>query len=81
MRIDIEPTPEMYEAPINGVSVPVRIWHGFTENGVAIEAYVIAITPDYPEDAAKLEMEMPFFMVRSQQMYQIDVFVKDVSDA
>ena len=81
MRIDIEPTPELYEAPINGAHVPVRIWKGFTDNGAAIEAYVLSITPNTSEDGAKLKSALPFFMVRSQQMYQVADYEKDKPDA
>ena len=76
LRIDIEPTPELYAAPINGVNVPVRIWRGFTNNGAKIEAYVLSITPDTDEDQDKLNQALPLFMVRSNRMYQIAGFEK-----
>jgi hypothetical protein len=72
MRIDIEPTPEMYDAPINGQKIPVRIWRGFSDNGVALEAYVLSITPDQDDDTQKLRDSLPFFMVPSRVMYRID---------
>ncbi len=81
MRIDIEPTPELYDAPINGVAVPVRIWRGFTDNGAAIEAYVLMITPDSDEDQVKLKAGLPFFMVPSRVAYQIADFEKRPIDA
>jgi hypothetical protein len=81
MRIDIEPTPELYDAPINGVIVPVRIWRGTTNNGANIEAYVLSITPDSDEDAVKLKAELPFFMTPSRQQYQIADFVQTPFDA
>ncbi len=71
MKINIEPTPELYNAPINGVSVPVRIWRGFTDNGIAIEAYVLSITPDDEGEHEKLKAALPFFMVPSRTLYRI----------
>jgi len=73
MEMHIEPTPELYEAPINGVMVPVRIWHGFTSGGVAIEAYVLSITPVDHADSVALKAELPSFMRPSRDMFHIDV--------
>lgn len=73
MKATLEPTSELYEAPINGVRVPVRIWKGLTEGGVRIEAYVLSITPDNSEDSNRLRDELPDFMVPSRQMYNIDM--------
>ena len=42
MKTVLEPTPEVWDAPINGVKVPVRVWRGATEGGVAIEAHKLA---------------------------------------
>lgn len=81
MRIDIEPTPEMFDAPINGVIVPVRIWRGFADSGVPIEAYVLSITADESADVEKLRSTLPFFMTPSRQMYQIADFVREPPDA
>jgi len=81
MRIEIEPTPELYDAPINGVTVPVRIWRGFTDNGAAIEAYVLSITPNSEEDQVKLKAGLPFFMAPSRNMYQIADFEKGELDS
>lgn len=72
MNITIEPTPEKYDAPINGVMVPVRIWKGRTEGGVEIEAYVLSITPNTPHDVARLKDELPPFMKPSRDTYTID---------
>jgi hypothetical protein len=72
MKAIIEPTPEMYEAPINGVLVPVRIWKGHTERGVPIEAYVLSITPDNERDLPTLRSELPNFMRPSRETYTID---------
>lgn len=81
MRVDLEPTEEIYQAPINGVFVPVRIWRGFTDNGAGIEAYILSITPNTDEDRVKLKAALPFFMVRSQHMYQVADYAKDPPDA
>jgi hypothetical protein len=72
MKIEIEPTPELYEAPINDVLVPVRIWRGRTSGGVAIEAYILSVTPNDPADSDRLRSELPPFMGRSRDTYKID---------
>lgn len=72
MKATIEPTPELYDAPINGVKVPVRIWKGTTEGGVAIEAYVLSITPDNDADAPRLKVELPAFVRPSRETFTID---------
>lgn len=71
MKIHLEPTEEIYDAPINETKVPVRIWHGFTENGIDIEAYVLSITPDNPADVDKLRAELPAYFKRSRDAYKI----------
>lgn len=63
----------MYDAPINGVLVPVRIWSGTTAGGVPIEAYVLAITPNEETDVARLKAELPPFMSPAREKYTIDV--------
>jgi len=73
MNITLEPTPELYDAPINGVKVPVRIWVGYTSAGIPIEAYVLTITPDSALDAKRLEAELPPFMVPSRHLFKIDL--------
>lgn len=80
MRIDIEPTPELYDAPVNGVTVPVRIWRGHTDNGASVEAYVLAVTPDTADDQAKLKAALPSFMVPARQMYQIADHGQEAAD-
>lgn len=73
MRMTIEPTPEMCDAPVNGRMIPVRIWHGHTEGGIEVEAYVVSITPVNGEsDVEQLREELPDFMMRSRVMYDID---------
>jgi hypothetical protein len=71
MHIKIEPTPELYNGPINGVEIPLRIWKGRTEGGVEIEAYVLAITPNNAQDWERLRVELPEFMVRARQAFAI----------
>lgn len=72
MKATVEPTPDLYDAPINGVMVPVRIWRGRTEGGVPIEAYVLTITPEHAADAATLQAELPGYMRPTREMYRID---------
>lgn len=72
MKIVLEPTPELYQAPVNGVHVPVRIWRGRTLGGTPIEAYVLSITPDNEADSERLQAELPPFMVHSRDLYDID---------
>jgi hypothetical protein len=81
MMITLEPTEEMYSAPIDGVEVKVRIWRGRSANGVAIEAYVLAITPVDPSDQALLQSQLPPFMRPARQVYQIADFPKEEASA
>lgn len=67
----------MWGAPINGQIIPVRIWVGMTEGGVPIEAYVLSIVPIDGEHTERLAMEIPDFMVKSRQAYQIAEFEKE----
>lgn len=73
LSIQIEPTPEMYDAPINGVQVPVRVWKGYTQGGVQIEAYVLSIVPHDDEAVRALMAELPSFMRPSRELYAIDL--------
>ena len=77
MKLTIEPTLEIYDAPINGVKVPVRIWQGVSEGGVAVEVYVLSVTPKRAEDLAALRREVPEFMRLSRETYRIDVEPKE----
>jgi len=72
MKATIEPTPEMFDAPINGVAIPLRIWKGQTEAGIAIEAYVLSITPDNDLDRDLLRAELPEYMRPSRETFAID---------
>ena len=77
MKIYLEPTPELYLAPINGVDVPVRIWRGATNSGLPIEAYVLSITPDNDDDSPLLKAELPAFMKPSRQTFKIGNFEQE----
>ena len=77
MKITLEPTPEIYRGPINGVEVPMRIWKGFTEDGIPVEAYVLSITPDNKSDVTKFEDLLPPYMIRSRQAFKIADFEQE----
>jgi hypothetical protein len=69
MKMTIYPTPEIWNAPINGVQVPVRVWIGETDSGIRVEAYVLSIVPLNPSD----KLAVPDFMVKSRDMFSIAV--------
>ena len=73
MKIVAEPTPEIFEAPINGVKVPVRIWRGRTEKGVELEVLVLSIIPENDFDHARLKEELPPYMRPSRESFHIDL--------
>jgi len=73
MKIIIEATPEMFDAPINGQSIPMRVWKGKTEQGVEIEAYVLSIVTVDHNDHGKLLCEADDFMVPTRDQYEIDL--------
>lgn len=70
MKVIIEPTPELWPAPVNGVEVPCRIWKGCTDKGTKVELYVLSIVP---EEDVSLEEEVPEFMRPSREVFTIKV--------
>jgi hypothetical protein len=64
MKITIEPTRELYNARINDATVPVRMWRGRTEDGIEIEAYLLAIAPAVDADAERLQQQYPTGSIR-----------------
>ncbi len=72
MKVTLEPTAEIFEAPVNGVKVPMRVWVGQTEGGVAIGAYVLSIVPIDTGDHARMKAELPSFMRPSRDVFTID---------
>ena len=72
MQVKVEPTPEMFSVPVHGVMVPVRIWRGVTESGVAMDLYVFSVVPD--EDCRdQFELEKPGYMKRTRDVCHIDL--------
>jgi len=72
MNITVEPTPEVFHAVINGVEIPLRIWKGKTDGGIAIEAYVLSITPNNSADHEALGEALPFKR-KSRDVFHIDL--------
>lgn len=81
MWVKLEPTPEIFEAVVNGATVPLRIWAGQTGGGVPIEAYILSITPNDPADSPTLKAELPLFMGPSRQAFAIGDYQKQAPDA
>ena len=73
MKVTASPTEEKFDAPINGVFVPTRIWIGKTEGGVEIELYVLSIVPKNDADSEKLKEEIPSFMKPSRETFTINL--------
>jgi hypothetical protein len=73
MKIVAEPTPEIYEAPINGVLVPVRVWRGLTEGGVELEVLVLSIIPKNDEEHVRLKEELPTYKAPSRDVFHVDL--------
>lgn len=76
-NITIEPTEEMYDAPINDVIIPVRVWKGRAPDGTAIHAYVLSFGVEYEIDDAALKAQLPSFMKRTRQVYAIGDFPQE----
>lgn len=72
MKVQLEPTPEMFMIHANGQTMETRIWRGYTENNVAIEAYVVAIVPVCGELTAALASELPEFMRPARESLKVD---------
>jgi hypothetical protein len=64
MKITIEPTRETYNAQINDTTVPVRMWRGRTDDGIEIEAYILAIAPVSRIEAELLSKQFPTGSIR-----------------
>jgi len=74
MKIIVEPTEEKFDAPINGVTVPTRIWHGVTDKGTEVEAYILSIVPVHDADCDKLfEESRAGGLVRTASIMTVDV--------
>jgi len=72
-KITIEPTDENFDVPVNGTKVPTRIWFGFTDSGIRIEAYVVSIVPYDDGDQGLHEWAVSAGLVRSRDKYDIKV--------
>jgi hypothetical protein len=64
MKITIEPTRELYNARINDTVVPVRMWRGQTNDGIEIEAYLLAIAPVSAANGERLRKKFPTGSIR-----------------
>ena len=64
MKITIEPTREVYNVRINDTTVPVRMWRGRTDDGIEIEAYLLAIAPASEGDLEALRKQFPTGPIR-----------------
>ena len=64
MNITIEPTRELYNARINDTVVPVRMWRGRTNDGIEIEAYLLAIAPVSAANGERLRTKFPTGSIR-----------------
>ena len=64
MKITIEPTRELYNARINDTVVPVRMWRGQTNDGIEIEAYLLAIAPVNAANGERLRTKFPTGAIR-----------------
>jgi hypothetical protein len=64
MKITIEPTRELYNARINDTVVPVRMWRGRTDDGIEIEAYLLAIAPVNAANGERLRTKFPIGSIR-----------------
>lgn len=71
--ITVEPTPELWPGQINGCHppIPFRVWRGFTNDGIQIEAYVLAIVPVNDADAERLKQARPAFMTPARDAFNI----------
>lgn len=54
MKVQLESTTKIVE--LNGV--PARVWEGFTENGIAVHAFITRIAVHKNDDASQFEAEL-----------------------
>jgi hypothetical protein len=72
MKAMLQPTPETFDVHANGQTMRTRIWRGYTEANIAIEAYVVAIVPVQAEHHAALASELPEFMRPARESLKVD---------
>ncbi len=78
MLITMQPTEEMYDAPINGQDVPVRIWIGMTDKNTKVEVLVLSVIATGDNDAyEQFKTELPDYMVPNRRLYAIGRFPQE----
>jgi hypothetical protein len=72
--ITLRPTEEVWQAKINGGTVPLRLWEGTTAKGQAVIAHIMSIVPDPATEvtACILALQLPLFMKLSRETFAID---------
>jgi hypothetical protein len=78
MEVRVSPTPNLEETKFNGVDVKARIWTGVTDSGLEVEMLVLVIMPvdQNPEASARLERELPDYMVPARTLNSIGRYPK-----
>jgi len=58
MKVTLENTDKVVLLTIGEVTVPARIWEGFTEHGVGCHAYIIRIAVREGDNAVEFERDL-----------------------
>jgi len=58
MKVTLESTSEHQILKTPDGSVPARVWHGMTESGIVVHAFVTRLYATSVEDTERLEREM-----------------------
>ena len=58
MKITLESTLQIVMIEVDGVSVPGRVWEGFTTSGVRVQALVTRIAVHRADDNSQFEREL-----------------------
>ena len=58
MKVTLESTTKIVELTLNGVTVPARIWEGFTEHGIGCHAFITRIAVREGDNAAEFEKDL-----------------------
>lgn len=64
-------TEEIYYAPINDSTIPMRVWIGRACNGARIDAYILAVVPESEDDFKKFQEVVPPFMRRANKLFKV----------
>ena len=65
MKVTLESTDRVVEIEFGGKAIPGRLWEGKTDAGVAVQAFIIRISPQTHDPAALAVFERELALTRT----------------